>query len=130
MITDDAFIQANRQKILDFKPKSGSRTRGLPVGKHFIITQDHGFVVYNANLRVPLIKTKFQHIIHAYEFCKRLIEIYDHLLHILVDENYAEHIFLITRYTINNGMKVYEGIRSFEELDIIKRSDLAFILDK
>ena len=129
IITDESFINAHQQEITDFKPKSGSKTRGLPVGKHFIITQDHGFIIYNANLRVPLIKTKFQHLIDAHKFCKRLIEIYDYLLHILVDVDYAEHIFLITRYTINNGMKLYEGIRSFEELSIIKRSDLGFILD-
>ena len=130
MITDDDFINANRPKIRDFKPKTGSKTKALFVGKHFAITQDDGFFIYNANLRTLLIKTKFTSIIDAHKFCENLIKVYGHLLHILIDENYAEHIFLITRYTIENGMKLYEGIRSFENLNIIKRSDLSFILDK
>ena len=125
MMTDDQFITSKSHRIIDFKPKTGLRTRGIPVGKYFIITS--GFTVYNSVLRVPLIQTKFDSVIDAHEFCERLIKIYGHLLCILIDENYSKEFFLVTRYTIKHGMMIYNGIRSFEDLNIIKRSDLAFI---
>ena len=131
-MTDEQFITSKSHKIIDFKPRAGKRTRGLTVGKYFIITngQDESYIVYNQVLRVPLIKTNFNSVIDAYQFCQKLLNVYGELLHILADENYAEHLFRLVQYTIENGMKLYEGIRSFENLKVIKRSDLAFILDK
>lgn len=132
--TNKQFIDHHRPKIREFKPRSGPRTQGLPVGQYFIILEnENGFVVYNTVLRVPLIEKTFTEVKDSYDFCKKLIEHYitpkDDFLYILADEKFAKHVFRMTRYSIPDGMKIYEGIRSFDKLDQIKRADLAFILD-
>jgi len=134
MANNTEFINAHRNKIIDFKPRTGSRTRGLPVGKYLIVTngRNGNFSIYNASpdVRTLLFKTDFESISDAYEFCQKLRTIYKHLLVILSDPRYSETFFQITQFTVPNGETLYEHIRSFDDLDVIRRSDLDFILDK
>ena len=132
MANNTEFINAHRSKTIDFKPRTGSKTKGLPVGKYLIVTngRNGNFSIYNASVGTLLFKTDFESIFDAYEFCQKLRKIYKHLLVILSDPRYSENFFLITRYTVPNGEELYEHIRSFDDLSVIRRSDLDFILDK
>ena len=89
-----------------------------------------GYQIYNRKLKTPLIKSSFHSIIDAYQFCLKIKETYGELLHILIDKDYAEIFFQITRYTIENGIYLRNKIRSLDNLQQIKRPDLAFILDE
>ena len=122
-MTDEQFISSVQGKLIKFKDGNG-----LPVREHLIIADKYW--IYNRKLEIPLIKSPFHSIIDAHQFCLKLKEIYGELLHILIDKDYAEIFFQITRYTIENGIYLRNKIRSLDNLQQIKRPDLAFILDE
>jgi len=121
-MTDQQFINQHRRNLINFKTGNG-----LPVGDYLIIIQ--GYYVYNRKLKIPLINSPFHSIIDAYKFCQKLEEVYDDLLHILIDKDYAEIFFQLTRYTVENGIEIRNKICSLDTLSKIRRADLLFILE-
>lgn len=124
-MNDDTFIRRNSHKTIDFKPKFAKPIKALPVGSYLLVGP--GYTIYNRELKVPLLDCVFQSIIDAHEFCNRLIEIYGDLLHILVDEDYADSFFKLTQYTVENGETIFKKVVSLE--GIITRDNLDWILD-
>lgn len=124
--TDSQFIHSIQHKTIDFKLKDRKTIRALPVGEYLIIGS--GYVIYNRTMKTQLLNCKFHSIIDAHKFCLKLIEIYGDLLHILVDEDYADLFFKLTQYTVPNGEYIYNQIQSLD--GVVTRSDLAFILDE
>lgn len=117
-MTNDEFIKSVRDRLVPF-----GKNKGLPVGDYLIIVD--GYWIYNRHLQIPFIKVPFYSIIDAYKTCLKLIEIYEDLLHILIDKDYAANFFQLTRYTINADLS--DKFMSFEHK--IQRADLGFILD-
>ena len=127
MSESDRFIEQNQHKIINIK--LGNYRKGLPVGKHLVLTS--GFYIYNRHQRQPIIDVPFKSIIDAHKFATWMIGHYgksifgDDLMPLLRDESYAEAFFKITQYSVDDGEYFHIWVESRK--NIITSPEVAWI---
>jgi hypothetical protein len=109
---------------IDFHIRN-KKVRAIPVNKYFVVTAGYeGYKLYNRVLKIPLIEREFESAKLAYQFGKTLELIYGDYLDILIDDTWSKHFFVVTRYSIKSGMRMFAGMSRLMDEDTLITQDV------